>query len=335
MFEGLLKKYFFLLQLIGIAALAAIVAAGINDWVGGRLFAVPTLADHSAADAAALHERGAWGRVARDEDAAEVLSARHVFDLDPEPDTPPPAPPPEPAPAPVAEDDGELDESELAIDLVGTLVMEEEASSMATLEIGGRNRIGWTGSELLGGKAKIVKIAQRHVILEEDGELTVVRLWGDDEPAPPRPRTVSGRGMRARTKAMSPSQARTAMDERLARSRRLRQAIKRAGPYSYTVDRRTLEAELKDVSQLQSEARSVPSYEDSRYRGIKLIGVRPGSLYRALGIRSGDVLTAVNGRSIDSPTRALDLFGALGNASDVKLEIERRGQTKTLSYAIQ
>ena len=329
------SKHFWALQLAGIAALALIVAAGISDWAGGRLFAIPSRGDRDSAEVAREAEQNAWGRVARDEDAAEVLSARHVFDLDPEPDTPP-EPPPEPvavAPEP-DEDDGELDDSELAIDLVGTLVMEEAASSMATLEVDGKNRIGWTGSELLGGKAKIVKIAQRHVILAEGDELTIVRLWGDDEPATARTGAITGRGVRARTPPVSSAQAHTAMNERLARSRRLRQAIKRSGAYNYTVDRRTLQEELKDVARLQSEARSVPSYKDNRFQGIKLIGVRPGSLYRALGVRSGDVLTAVNGQPINSPTKALDLFQALRSASNVKVEIERRGQTKTLNYTI-
>jgi len=63
--------------------------------------------------------------------------------------------------------------------------------------------------------------------------------------------------------------------------------------------------------------------------------VRPGSLYRAIGIRSGDVITSVNGTKIDSPNKALELFEQLKNSSNISVEIERRGQPKTLGYSIK
>jgi len=340
--QQLFKRYFWAIRLVGIMALAAVIAGGINDWVGSRFFAIPALPEVDPEAVEADERRRAWGRVAADEDAAQTLSARHVFDLDPEPDTPP-----EPAEPVVAEpeepednDDGELDDTELAIDLVGTLVMEEPASSVATPEIEGDNRIGWTGSELLDGKAKIVKIAQRHIVLEEEGgELTVVRLWDDgtDKKGVARPgrpgRNVRGR-TRPRTNPRTPT-TKTAVNERVARAQRLRRGVKRAGAYKYNIDRSMLNEELQDLSRLQREARVVPSYKDRAYNGVKLVGVRPGSLYRALGIRSGDVLTAVNGQKIDSPTKGLDLFDQLKNASSVQVQIERRGRKKTLDYTIK
>ena len=96
-----------------------------------------------------------------------------------------------------------------------------------------------------------------------------------------------------------------------------------------------LDEQLQDLSALGSQARVVPNYRNGKYEGFKLVGVRPGSLYRAIGVRSGDVIKSVNGKPIDSPNKALDLFEKLKNSSHISLDIERRGQPKQLSYTIK
>ena len=50
---------------------------------------------------------------------------------------------------------------------------------MATLSIGGENKLGWIGTEFMEGKAKIVTIAPRHIIIQEGVALTVIKLWTD------------------------------------------------------------------------------------------------------------------------------------------------------------
>ena len=111
--------------------------------------------------------------------------------------------------------------------------------------------------------------------------------------------------------------------------------MKKTGPYDYQIDRGMLDEQLQDLSKLGSQARVVPNYRNGKYEGFKLVGVRPGSLYRSIGVRSGDVIKSVNGKAIDSPNKALELFEQLKASSNIQLEIERRGQPKQLNYAIQ
>jgi len=340
------KKYFWAVKLAGIALLALLVAGGINDWVGSRMFAVPSAPGLEDAEPTSSGETPAWGRVAASEDATAALQARHVFDLDPkellaEVEEPPTdeTPPEDDTP----KQDGELEESTLAIDLIGTMVAPEQTSSMATLQVEGENKLGWVGSEFLDGKAKIVKIAQRHIVIQEDSKLTVVRLWDDKSKsvaqagrpgATPVGRPDLKRPMAPRTPPPMAA-SRTNPSSRTARADRIRNGIKKTGAYDFNVDRGMINEELKDLGKLQSEARVVPNYKNQKYDGFKLVGVRPGSLYRALGIRSGDVIKSVNGTAIDSPTKALELFEQLKSSADIKVEIERRGQPKSLSYSIQ
>ena len=115
----------------------------------------------------------------------------------------------------------------------------------------------------------------------------------------------------------------------------LSKGVKKTGPYDYQIDRGMLDEQLQDLSKLGSQARVVPNYRNGKYEGFKLVGVRPGSLYRSIGVRSGDVIKSVNGKAIDSPNKALELFEQLKASSNIQLEIERRGQPKQPNYAIQ
>ena len=71
-------------------------------------------------------------------------------------------------------------------------------------------------------------------------------------------------------------------------------------------------------------------YRSCKYAGFKLVGVRPGTFYRAVGIRSGDVVREISGQVIDAPNKALLLYTKLKQDPKVTLVIERRGRLMTL-----
>ena len=96
-----------------------------------------------------------------------------------------------------------------------------------------------------------------------------------------------------------------------------------------------LDEQLQDLSQLGMEARIVPNYRNGKYEGFKLVGVRPNSLYRALGIRSGDIVKRINGVEINSPNKAIRLFEQFRTASSIQLDTERRGKAKAFTYNIK
>ncbi|MFT5433496.1 MAG: membrane-associated protease RseP (regulator of RpoE activity) [Myxococcota bacterium] len=81
-----------------------------------------------------------------------------------------------------------------------------------------------------------------------------------------------------------------------------------------------------------SQARFIPNYRKGNYEGFKLVGVRPGSLYRAMGIRSGDIVRSINGQTVDSPREASRLFNQLSASPVITLEVERRGKMAIFEY---
>ena len=117
-------------------------------------------------------------------------------------------------------------------------------------------------------------------------------------------------------------------------NKELDDGIKKLGTYEYSIKRSLVDSLSANPAPLQSQCRVIPHYKNQRYSGMKLVGVRPGSVFRRLGIRSGDVIKAINDTVIDGPNRALELASKFGKLKRVVIDIERRGQPKQLAVSI-
>jgi len=91
------------------------------------------------------------------------------------------------------------------------------------------------------------------------------------------------------------------------------------------IERAQIQALLADPTPLlQDGTRVRPTPE-----GIRVFGVRPGSLAGRFGLENGDVIQAVDGKRLTNPDAALELVGRLRTARSVSVEILRRGQVVT------
>jgi general secretion pathway protein C len=54
-----------------------------------------------------------------------------------------------------------------------------------------------------------------------------------------------------------------------------------------------------------------------------------------MGLKSGDVITGVDGNDIVSVDDALKLYQSLQSSENVKLQLKRMGRSKTLEYHIE
>ena len=65
---------------------------------------------------------------------------------------------------------------------------------------------------------------------------------------------------------------------------------------------------------------------------MAISSIKAGSFFAKLGLRNGDVVQGVDGRSIKSPDDVLDIYTKLKSASQVELQIKRRGKSKKINY---
>ncbi len=87
------------------------------------------------------------------------------------------------------------------------------------------------------------------------------------------------------------------------------------------------EAVLKSV-------RVVPAVEGGRSMGMKLYGIRRGSLFKALGFKNGDRVTSLGGLSIEGIESVLEALDAYEAGAPFDVQFIRDAETKTMRITI-
>ncbi len=90
-----------------------------------------------------------------------------------------------------------------------------------------------------------------------------------------------------------------------------------------------------DSTCFTSGARLVPSFKDGKNQGIKIFGIRPGSLYATLGLSNGDVVRSVNDLDFLDPQKVLEAYTTLRAVKTFVLKLERRGEPLTLTVVVK
>jgi general secretion pathway protein C len=71
-----------------------------------------------------------------------------------------------------------------------------------------------------------------------------------------------------------------------------------------------------------------------KLKGYKVQPGKDRKLLSKFGLKRGDVVTAVNGVTLDNPIKALEILRDLSTASSVSLDVERKGQMQSFSFQI-
>jgi general secretion pathway protein C len=106
-------------------------------------------------------------------------------------------------------------------------------------------------------------------------------------------------------------------------------------PRQLTLRSDQIENALENLDQLMEQARIRPHIEEGRPAGISITGIKPNTIFRKMRLRNGDIITGVNGDSIETVEDAMKIFGDLTSASEVQVEIKRRGRKRVLNYKIE
>jgi general secretion pathway protein C len=110
--------------------------------------------------------------------------------------------------------------------------------------------------------------------------------------------------------------------------------IRKLAENRYDLDKQVIEGALNNLNTLATQARLVPSFKNGVANGFKLFQIQPGSLYSAIGIENGDVITRINGYEVNSPDKALEVYQKLRESAHVTIELERGGQVVKKDYNI-
>ena len=96
-----------------------------------------------------------------------------------------------------------------------------------------------------------------------------------------------------------------------------------------------IEKAMENLGEIMQQANLRPHIVDGQAAGISITGIKPNAIFRKMRLRNGDVITGVNGDSIESVEDALKVVEQLSSGSDIQLQIKRRGREQTLDYSIE
>lgn len=153
--------------------------------------------------------------------------------------------------------------------------------------------------------AEIMMIMRRQVVLQVNGEQTVLSMTDTDKRDSPA--IASG---------------------------------KKAGNYARKISLTSKEmgGMINNLDSLSKQIRFKPYSQNNKARGYRISNLGKGSiLYKKLGLRPKDIVTEINGQPLDSLeniTNLYDQFTKQGLDSTVEVKIQRNGRPTVLEYEI-
>ena len=204
-------------------------------------------------------------------------------------------------------------DTNLNLTLKGIFAADDPARSVAMIESRrGEEKPYRVGDEIARG-TKIHEIYSDRVILDRGGRFETLRLNKDDD-SPTRSRSPTRVAAAPRSAAPSGGSARTV--EATPTLRNIRQEL------------------LSDPSKASQYLRVQPAMNGGELRGYRIYPGRNRSLFNEAGLRSGDLVTSVNGVSMTDPSQAIQMLGTLSQATSLTVTVVRGGQTQTLNLSL-
>lgn len=202
---------------------------------------------------------------------------------------------------PSAQDPANAPQSTANLVLGGTIATEDPKRGVAIISDGGPSKVYMVGDNI--GGASLHSVYLDRVILDRAGALETL----------PLPR-ILGAGMHAPP------------------------IVRRGGADPHTVAavdniRRMVQ---QDPGLLDQVMRTVPSYDNAagKLRGFRAYPGRNRQIFGRLGLKPGDLVTAINGTALDDPQRSQEVFNTIQTSDHVTVTVERAGQKQDITLNI-
>ena len=92
----------------------------------------------------------------------------------------------------------------------------------------------------------------------------------------------------------------------------------------------------QDPGILDQVMRTVPSYDSAagKLRGFRAYPGRNRQIFSKLGLKPGDLVTAINGTPLDDPQHSQEVFNTIQTSDHVTVDVERGGQKQQITLNI-
>ncbi|MDZ7832489.1 MAG: type II secretion system protein GspC [Desulfobacterales bacterium] len=206
-----------------------------------------------------------------------------------------------------------LEQTRLNLKLWGTVATDNRKAGIARAVIEepelhrqGLYRVGDAIQE-----ATILEIFRSGVVLDVNGKTEKLTLAEEKD----------GNGAIARSSRPAPSE--TAARLRGGPSRKI------------SLKRSEVDSALKNLNQLMSEVKIRPYFQDGQASGFILSNIARDSVVRDMGLKTGDIVTGINGREIKTADDAMAFYEKLRSGETLSIELKRRGRPEIIEYTVE
>lgn len=206
-------------------------------------------------------------------------------------------------PPAATQDEGNAPQSSANLLLAGTIATQDPRHGVAIISEGGAPSKVYSVGDRVGG-ASLHSVYMDRVILDRAGALETLLL--------PRQLPPS-RGGPAVARRVPGGDPRT-----VAAVENIRRMVQ------------------QDPGILDQVMRTVASYDNAagKLRGFRAYPGRNRAIFSKLGLKAGDLVTAINGTPLDDPQRSQDVFNTIQTSDHVTVTIERGGQRQDITLNI-
>jgi general secretion pathway protein C len=200
---------------------------------------------------------------------------------------------------PGSQDPTNAPQSSANLVLAGTIATQNPKHGVAIVSDGGAPSKVYAVGDRIGG-ASLHSVYLDRVILDRNGALETLQL--------PRQLLLSSRG----------PVVRPAANATVAAVDSIRHMVQ------------------QDPSILDQVMRTVASYDNAagKLRGFRAYPGKNKQIFNKLGLKSGDLVTAINGTALDDPQRSQEVFDTIQTSDRVTVTIERGGQKQDITLNI-
>lgn len=212
--------------------------------------------------------------------------------------------------------------STLAMTLRGTLADRDPERGIAVIDSGARGEIAFRAGEEVAPGVKLARVYPDRIVLSRGGVEETMKLTRDENLRPGdvvRPAQATRRSRGVAATSTSTSGAADAS-----------QTVKVAPDMQQTIER--LRA---DPGELAKRVQIVPVVEDGHLSGVRVSAGGDMALINRIGLRAGDIVTAVNGAPVDSIARGQDIVESLRTASSARVTVLRDGKPTEITISLK
>lgn len=109
----------------------------------------------------------------------------------------------------------------------------------------------------------------------------------------------------------------------------------RKGEGQWAVDQRAVTGIFDNMDQVLTDARFTPYIDGGKLNGFKVSELKPGGVFKAIGLQDGDVVLSINDYKLESPGKVAQILSGLRGETEVRVDILRGKQPRTLRYQIR